>query len=223
VGGERSSVPDGELPEVVDRQKVAEQEAQNTLRQYDLMSGMIGEATTSGRFRLRPSALLDLHREALQGLSQEAGMFRRQPVRIQKAQHLPPRWEKVPRLIDDMCDYVNDTAEGTALHLSAFVMWRLNWIHPFVDGNGRTSRAASYLVLCAKLGYALPGERTIPELIAERRDPYYDALEACDQAFSSVADQRSPPMTVSTMEDLLQSLLARQLTQIVTDAGGSLD
>ncbi|MBL8221394.1 MAG: Fic family protein, partial [Bryobacterales bacterium] len=31
------------------------------------------------------------------------------------------------------------------------VMWRLNWIHPFFGGNGRTARSASYLVLCASL------------------------------------------------------------------------
>jgi Fic family protein len=44
--------------------------------------------------------------------------------------------------IEFMCDYVNDRwAEASAVHLCAYVLWRLNWIHPFGDGNGRTARA----------------------------------------------------------------------------------
>jgi Fic family protein len=82
-------------------------------------------------------------------------------------------------MVEDLCDYVNGQwTTRTALHLAAYVMWRLNWIHPFTDGNGRTSRAASYLVLCLRLGYLLPGRRTIPDQIAEDRTRYYKALEA---------------------------------------------
>ncbi|HET9282483.1 MAG TPA: Fic family protein [Candidatus Angelobacter sp.] len=51
----------------------------------------------------------------------------------------------------------------SAIHLAAYVIWRLNWIHPFADGNGRTSRALSYLVLCTRLGERLPGTVTIPD------------------------------------------------------------
>jgi Fic family protein len=52
-----------------------------------------------------------------------------------------------------MCDYVNDQwSVRTALHLAAYVMWRLNWIHPFTDGNGRTSRISSYVILTIKAG-----------------------------------------------------------------------
>ena len=51
------------------------------------------------------------------------------------------------------------------IHLAAYTMWRVNWIHPFAGGNGRTSRAVSNLVLCARLGYRLPGTLTVPEQI----------------------------------------------------------
>jgi hypothetical protein len=44
-------------------------------------------------------------------------------------------------------------------------MWRTNWVHPFDDGNGRTARAASYLVLCVKLGYRLPGKKSLIDLV----------------------------------------------------------
>jgi Fic family protein len=141
MGGERYSEADGDLPTVVDRQQLAEHEAANTLRQFDLLDTMIQETVRQKKFRMRPSALLDLHRVAMDGLSVEAGVYRRQSVKIIKAEHIPPRWEKVPALVDEMCEYVNDNWERTPVHLSSYVMWRLNWIHPFVDGNGRTSRA----------------------------------------------------------------------------------
>jgi Fic family protein len=219
VGGERSSEAEGELPAVVDRQRIAEQEAENTLRQYDLMDEMVAKAASSSRYRLRPSDLLDLHRVALDGLSQEAGVFRRQSVRINKAQHLPPRWEKVPRLVDELCDYVNDNWDRTAVHLSSLVMWRLNWIHPFIDGNGRTSRAVSYLVLCVRLGYTLPGEKTIPELIAEDRTPYYQALEQCDELYRQVAGADQPKIDITPMEELMKALVGKQLAAIARAAG----
>jgi Fic family protein len=87
-------------------------------------------------------------------------------------------------------------------------MWRLNWIHPFFGGNGRTSRAVSYLALCARLGFRLPGEETIPDQIVANRDPYYLALRAADNAW----EERR--LDVSQMEALMAELLARQLMAI---------
>jgi Fic family protein len=120
-------------------------------------------------------------------------------------------------MIEDMCDYVNSSWEAkTAIHLSAYVMWRLNWIHPFTDGNGRTSRAASYLILCVKTGYLLPGKLTIPDQISQDRTPYYQALEAADRSLATTSS-----LDLREMETLLSSLLARQLLQVMNDAGGN--
>jgi Fic family protein len=94
------------------------------------------------------------------------------------------------------------------VHLASYVMWKLNWIHPFFGGNGRTARAASYLVLCARLGFVLPGRKLIPELILERREPYYDALRAADGALAQGATD------LSAMENLMSALLSAQLVQI---------
>ena len=112
-----------------------------------------------------------------------------------------------------MCEYVNDNQGKSALHWSAYVMWRLNWIHPFAGGNGRTSRAVSYLVLCARLGYKLVGTDTIPEQIVANRQPYYAALDAADAVW---AEQRT--VDVSKMEALLGNMLARQLSSVLADA-----
>ena len=66
---------------------------------------------------------------------------------------------------------------------AAFALWRLNWIHPFVEGNGRTARAACYYLLCLKHGQLLPGSKIVPERIRENRAPYYAALKAADVAW----------------------------------------
>ncbi len=80
--------------------------------------------------------------------------------------------------MNEMCEYVNDNLHTrTAFHLSAYVMWRHNWIHPFADGNGRTSRVLSYIVLSIATGYVLPGIPAIPEQIQKDRSGYFTALE----------------------------------------------
>lgn len=104
-------------------------------------------------FKLRSSQILSLHREALQGISSYAGNFRPGDVEIDGSRHDPVGAHLVPELVEDLCDYVNDNWNtASAVHLASYVMWRLNWIHPFADGNGRTSRILSFVVLSVKIG-----------------------------------------------------------------------
>ncbi|MBS0220068.1 MAG: Fic family protein [Proteobacteria bacterium] len=201
---------------IADPDEQARVEAANGLRQYDHVVGLVQEWTAPERtFRLRPSMLLGLQRTALEGLSSYAGTWRPADVRIGESTHTPPQAHLVPGLIEDMCDYVNDNfATRTAIHLAAYVMWRLNWIHPFTDGNGRTSRAASYFVLCVKSGNVLPGKKTIPEQIATNKKPYYEALEAADKAW------RSGQIDLKALEELLAAALATQLADYYRAATG---
>jgi Fic/DOC family len=94
--------------------------------------------------------------------------------------------------------------DRSAVHLSAYTMWRLNWIHPFSDGNGRTSRIFSYIVLSVKLGQVIPGTITIPDQIVANRKPYFEALESADRAWDRGT------LDVSQMEILLERLLSDQ-------------
>lgn len=96
-------------------------------------------------------------------------------------------------------------------------MWRLNWIHPFADGNGRTSRILSFVVLSVKIGTVLPGTPTLPELIVDHRSDYENALDAADDAW------KEGRVDVSKMEALSDSLLAKQLTNVYALAGGRVE
>lgn len=81
-----------------------------------------------------------------------------------------------------------------------------------MDGNGRTARAVSYLVLCVRVGFRLPGMKTMPEQIAADKTPYYAALESADNA------DAAGRVDVSRMESLLDGLLAKQLLSIYEEA-----
>lgn len=202
---------DAEL--ITDPDEKAKNEARNGLKQYDFVVEAIEHWITSGRtFKLRPSLILQLNRIALEGISAYAGNYRPSEIKIEGSRHRPVGAHLVPEKMEELCDYVNENWNKSAIHLAAYVMWRLNWIHPFADGNGRTSRALSYLVLCIRLGEKLPGTLTVPDQISRNKSPYYEALEAADHACSE------GQLQLARLEDLLKSLLAAQLVSILKAA-----
>ncbi|WP_373653371.1 Fic family protein [Schlesneria sp. DSM 10557] len=188
-----------------DPNEVAFLEAQNGLRQFDEVLRLIRES--NWRFNLTPELVKDLQWFATKGIWSSAGRFRQHPVSITNTPHSPPPPEDVPQLVYEMCEYANSKIDSP-FHVSAYLMWRLNWIHPFGDGNGRTSRAVSYLALSIGLQTELPGSPTVPELIVGAKQPYYAALDAADAAW-----QRGD-VDVSEMESLLNRLLEQQLRSI---------
>jgi Fic family protein len=213
--GDRKSVS-SPLPLLKNPLEIAKREAANGLRQFDAVIENINHAIASEqRFRLRPSTLLYLNRIALDGLNIYAGNYRPANIYITGSKHKPPAVNEVPALLEELCEYVNENFDArSALHLAAYVMWRINWVHPFDDGNGRTARAASYLVLCVKLRNRLPGKPTIPDLIADKKSAYYQALEAADAAWAEGS------LDLTGLEALLESHLAAQLVSAVEEARG---
>ena len=199
---------------VVDSAERAKLEARNALEQFDAVISLVEQFTEPEHrpFRLRSSTILQLQRIALKSLSAYAGVFRPAGVDIGGSKHKPVEAYLVPSRVEEMCDYVTDNWSKPPIHLTAYILWRLNWVHPFTDGNGRTARAVAYLVLCVRLGYRLPGTRTIPELIAADKSPYYSALEAADAG------------DLTVLEKLLAALLAKQLYdihRIATEGNGN--
>jgi Fic family protein len=196
---------------ISDEDQAAIQEASNGLLQFDEVNLLVQKHASSQDVEVTPRLLSELNRLAMSGIRRSAGKFRQIAIRIENSPHVPPPFEQVPELVDEMCDYVRSnwrTDKGDladAMHLSAYLMWRLNWIHPFRDGNGRTSRAISYLALSVRYGKLLPGTPTIADRIVENRQPYYDALDLADAAWVSGR------VDVSAMEALLEKLLRLQL------------
>ena len=199
---------------ISDPDALARQEARNGLRQFDAVMEMVDYFLQPERpFKLRTSHLLHLHRVALDGISAYAGNFRPAGIEIRGSKHQPVGAHQVPEKVEELCDYINENWESQPpVHLAAYCLWRLNWIHPFTDGNGRTARALSYLVLCVRLGYRLPGTNTIPDQISRDKKPYYTSLESADAA------SKQEKIDLSNLESYLSDLLAQQLYSVHKEA-----
>ena len=195
-------------------------EVKNGERQFNQGIEMIEYYLDPHRpFSLRPHHIQELQSVAVEGLLERPGEWRDNEVKIEQSQHTPPQSYIVPMLITEMCEYVNDNwHERTPFYVASYVMWRLNWIHPFPDGNGRTARLLSYVLLNIKLGNVLQGGPSIPAQIVERRDLYLDALAVADRSLREGAEEPD----LSQMEDMLRGMLARQLISIIesADSGG---
>ena len=202
-----------------DPDEIALREAENGIRQFDLALEIIRFFVKDHekKFRLRSSTILQLHQAALEGLHPLAGTWRNTTVKIGGSGHKPPEAAFVSEEIEHLCDYVNENWSFNAVHLAAYVLWKLNWIHPFADGNGRTTRAIAYVVLSIKLDSMLPGAPTIPEQIAGNKKPYYDALEAADKQLAN------GKVDVSDLEKMLDAMLSTQLLSAAREASGEID
>lgn len=155
-------------------------EAANALEQLDYLQYIV---VTLGRRDIRRSDVLKLQELAVACIFPCGGQLRdaRFDVTVPDSKHQPPPAASVELHLDDLLRVLNDK-QRPALDRAAIALWRFNWIHPFPGGNGRTARALAYLVLCMDLGRMLPGVPTMPNLIADRRDHYIDALREVDAA-----------------------------------------
>ena len=177
---------------------------QNLNRQYELLTNCIEIGLLKGPISFDKYLLWSLNHVAVANISQFGGRFRKEPIYV--GNHKPPHFKEV----DDWMDRFLSTVQENwyiweATELAAYALWRLNWIHPFVEGNGRTARAASYFLLCVRSGQLLHGRRIVPERIRDNREGYEAALIAADRAWDE------GHLDFSAMEEYLAALLEAQL------------
>lgn len=121
------------------------------------------------------SKLLSIHSLILRGIHPEdAGVYRSVQVMIQGSKHLPPQPFLVRKQMEDFFIWYEQNKK--LLHpvlLAAELHERIVTIHPFIDGNGRTSRLAMNLILL-KHGYVIANIKGD----YNSRMGYYEALES---------------------------------------------
>lgn len=178
----------------------------NLLRQYDLLTNCIEIGLKKGIDSFDKYTLWALNYAAVSNISQFGGRYREEPIYV--GNHWPPHFREVPNMMDRLFSVIHENWDllDNPTMLPAYALWRLNWIHPFVEGNGRTARAACYYLLCLKHGALLPGSKIVPERIRENRALYYAALRAADVAW----DQGH--FDVSELAKYLSGLLVLQLS-----------
>ncbi|HEV2402618.1 MAG TPA: Fic family protein [Candidatus Saccharimonadales bacterium] len=130
---------------------------------------LLDELVTRGRgFSVTEELITGIHLRLMNGIVGDAGRYRTHTVRIMGA-HVPlANWQKVPELITQ---FINTLQQNDNLiELLARSHATFEKIHPFSDGNGRTGRLL-ILALALHAGYVPP------LVIKERKQAYYKYLE----------------------------------------------
>lgn len=134
------------------------------------------ESLVHPSYKLQERDILDVQALVLQRIEKEyAGRYRTSGVRISGANFVPPNALKIDRFMSELLDWVQSIdAEIHPLIKATIFHHRFVWIHPFFDGNGRTARLITNL-LVMKHGY--------PPLIILKNDrqKYYRALNQANK------------------------------------------
>ena len=124
---------------------------------------------------------LKAHQKLMHGLIENSGKYRTKGVDIVKGakiEHLAPPHHNVPFLMNDLFEYLKDKKE-LALIKSCVFHYEMEFIHPFIDGNGRMGRLWQTVILMHE--YPLFEFLPFETLIAKHQSDYYQALSLSDK------------------------------------------
>lgn len=88
--------------------------------------------------------------------------------------YTPPSFQEIPEFVESLCNFFNNDNPRTFIHpiiRGIIVHFMLAFMHPFVDGNGRTARALFYWYML-KEGYKLTEYMSISRVIAKSKANY---------------------------------------------------
>jgi Fic family protein len=152
----------------------------NYRKAFDFVSDYVfsGGAISEGLIR-------EIHKHLVSGVrgnSAEPGQYRtiQNYVANSKTKEIiytPPAAYDVPMLMSELIDWIQNERAIPSVLVAGIAQFQLVHIHPFIDGNGRTSRLLSTLCLY-KSGYDFKKLFTISEYYDRNRQAYYDALQS---------------------------------------------
>ena len=130
-------------------------------------------------------SFLKAHLLLMNGLIDSAGKYRNKGVGIvkeNKVEHIAPPFENVPFLMKNLFEYLKDSEELTLIKSCVF-HYEMEFIHPFLDGNGRMGRLWQTLILMNE--YPIFEFLPFETLISQTQDEYYKSLSHSDKAGKS--------------------------------------
>lgn len=151
-------------------------EVQNAIKVYEQLR------------EFNPNKLKDLekaHATLMKGLIEDAGKLRTKNVGIvkgSKVEHVAPSGTMIKGLMNDLFDYLK-TDTDVLLIKSCVFHYEFEFIHPFLDGNGRMGRLWQTLILMQK--YPVFEYLPVESLIKENQEAYYKALSMSDKKATS--------------------------------------
>lgn len=179
----------------------------NRARQYDFIRTAYEVSKAETSFAIDRQFLCDLNFYAVQYLSEQPGRYR-QNYNVVVGHHNPPDWSQVEAEMERFWGNLHRLwGRMSPLESAAYALWGVNHIHPFAEGNGRSSRALAYFVLCSKFGDWLPGSVTVTEQIRIHHRPRYcEILSRMDDS-----KDRDGLTDLGEMVGFLDELLLNQL------------
>lgn len=130
-------------------------------------------------------SFLKAHKILMNELIKDAGNYRSEGVGIvkgDKVEHLTPPHKNVSFLMKDLFKYLKDPNELTLIKSCVF-HYEMEFIHPFLDGNGRMGRLWQTLILYQE--YEVFEYLPFESLISQTQDEYYRVLSQCDKSGKS--------------------------------------
>ncbi|MDR1626916.1 MAG: Fic family protein [Spirochaetia bacterium] len=128
------------------------------------------------KMHLDENVILGIHKIIVKNISDtDAGHYRNENAMITGAAHIPPSAIKIPGLMAEFMEwYYGHKSKLSIVELAGWVHYKIVYIHPFIDGNGRTARLLMNLVLLQN-GYP-------PAVILNiDRKKYYRVLKEADR------------------------------------------
>jgi Fic family protein len=182
---------------------------QNRSRQFDFLHMSFAVSQLEAGLEIDHEFVCLLNAYAARYLSQQPGRYRRH-YDVEVGQHKPSAWAVVYEEMESFLETLHrNWTTWNAVEAAAYVLWAVNHVHPFAEGNGRTARALSYYVFCKKQGQWLPGSVTFVELIrATHRQDYCEILQRMHLA------RKIPKMEtdLTEMVPFLGQLILEQIT-----------
>jgi Fic family protein len=127
---------------------------------------------------LKQDDILRVHALLMRGVDDEkAGKYRTGQVRVAGATFMPPSAQRIPEMMSELLQTLRQNPdELRPIELAAFFHHKLVYIHPFLDGNGRTARLLMNVVL-------MRGGYPFTVLLRVDRSKYLRALSQADSGY----------------------------------------
>lgn len=154
---------------------------------------------------------LKAHSILMKSLIDNPGKYRTKGVGIvkgSKVEHIVPPYQNVPFLMKDLFDYLKDKSEITLIKSCVF-HYEMEFIHPFMDGNGRMGRLWQTVIL--KHEYPLFEFIPFETLISTNQSAYYNALSISDKEGKST---RFIEYMLSIIDESLNELLQNSVKKL---------
>lgn len=151
-------------------------EVENYYRAIEYISAL----PTNAGFRITEQIIKKINEIILTGIkSKEAEEYRE--IELFVGSYIPPKPMAVPYLMGEFVDWLNEPKPPglSPILYAGIVHYQLVAIHPFVDGNGRTTRILTKLIL-KKYGFDFIKYFSLESFYNRERKQYYEALNSAD-------------------------------------------